>query len=87
MDIKKVALCGTLLSNDCLISIAPGKEGIELEIESPVKEAFGEQIEKTIREKLKEMGITSCLLKIEDKGALDFTISARVETVVRRANE
>ena len=44
MKILKEALCGTLLSNDCLVSIEPGDGKITLFIESIVKDAFGEQI-------------------------------------------
>ncbi len=87
MKILKEALCGTLLSNDCLVSIEPGDGKITLFIESIVKDAFGEQIEKVILEKLAEMDVTSCQLKIDDKGALDYTIKARVEVAVNRANE
>ena len=87
MKILKQALCGTLLSNDCLVVIESGDGEIKIEIESSVKESFGDQIEKVIKEKLAEMQVTSCHLKIDDKGALDYTIKARVEVAVNRANE
>lgn len=86
--IDKQAVCGTLQSNDCFVRITPGEEeGIVLFIESSVKESFGKQIEETIMKKLEDMGVTRCSLYIEDKGALDYTIRARVETAVKRANE
>ena len=84
--INKQAVCGTLQSNDCFVRITPG-EGIMLHIESTVKETFGKQIEETIMKKLENMGVESCSLYIEDKGALDYTIRARVETAVKRADE
>lgn len=87
MNIKKQAICGTLLSNDCLVAIEPGDGDIKIQIESVVKEAFGDQIEKVIKEKLRDMNIKSCHLKIDDKGALDCTIKARVEVAVNRSNE
>ncbi len=67
--------------------IESGDGEIKIEIESSVKESFGDQIEKVIKEKLAEMQVTSCHLKIDDKGALDYTIKARVEVAVNRANE
>jgi citrate lyase subunit gamma (acyl carrier protein) len=87
LDILKPSTCGTLQSNDCFIRLYPGTGTIELDIASTVKAQFGEQIEKTILETLKENDIDSCRLFIEDKGALDFTIRARVETAVKRSNE
>ncbi len=87
LDIIKQAVCGTLLSNDCFVRLYPGSGKIELEIKSPVMNLFGKQIEKTILDTLEAKGITSCKLYLEDKGALDFTIRARVETAVKRSNE
>lgn len=87
MEIKKQALCGTLLSNDCLVTLKPGDGDIKIILDSIVKDSFGEQIEKVIREKLEEMQVSSCLMTIDDKGALDYTIKARVEVAVNRANE
>ena len=33
----------------------------------------------------REMGVTSALIRIEDKGALDYVIRARVEAAILRA--
>ena len=87
LDIIKQAVCGTLLSNDCFVRLYPGSGEIELEIKSPVMNLFGNQIEKTILDTLHANGVTSCKLYLEDKGALDYTIKARVETAVKRSNE
>lgn len=86
MNITKPAICGSLQSNDCYVRIYPGKNGIELELSSPVFQQFGTQIEKVVRDTLEAMQITRCRLVLEDKGALDYTIRARVETVVKRAH-
>ncbi|WPC41715.1 citrate lyase acyl carrier protein [Clostridium sp. JS66] len=86
MEIKKVAKAGTLESNDIMIMVAPNEDGkVELEIESIVMKQFGKQIEKTILEKVKELGIESITIKAQDKGALDYTIKARVQTAIERA--
>lgn len=88
MEIKKTAKAGTLESNDIFIMVSPNEEeGIDLIIESIVMKQFGELIEATIREKLKELEVTSVKLKAQDKGALDYTIRARVESAVLRAAE
>lgn len=86
MEIKKVAKAGTLESNDIMIMILPNENGkVELELESIVIKQFGKQIEKTILEKVKELGIESITIKAQDKGALDYTIKARVQTAIERA--
>lgn len=85
MNISKIAKSGTQESNDILIMVAPNDNGIELELESIVMEQFGDQIKKVIIEKLSEMKVENIKVKAQDKGALDYTIKARVETAVNRA--
>lgn len=86
MEIKNVAKAGTLESNDIMIMVAPNEDGkVELELESIVMKQFGKQIEKTILEKVKELGVESITIKAQDKGALDYTIKARVQTAIERA--
>ncbi|GAA0181035.1 citrate lyase acyl carrier protein [Clostridium sediminicola] len=86
MKIKKTSKAGTLESNDILVMVFPNDDkGIELELESIVIKQFGEQIRKVILNKIKEMEIEDILIKVQDKGALDFTIAARVETAIKRS--
>ncbi|MDQ7093891.1 citrate lyase acyl carrier protein [Desulfosporosinus sp. PR] len=84
--ITKVAKAGTLESNDILIMVRPNDSGsVELELESIVMQQFGEQIKQVILDKVREMGIAGVTIKAQDKGALDYTIGARVETALKRA--
>lgn len=86
MKITKVAKAGTLESNDILIMVLPNDSGkVELELESIVMQQFGDVIKEVILHKVKEMGIESITIKAEDKGALDYTIGARLETAIKRA--
>lgn len=86
MIINKIAKAGTLESNDILIMVMPNENGgIELEIESIVIKQFGNQIKKTILDKVKELGVENIVVKAQDKGALDCTIKARVQTAIERA--
>lgn len=86
MKLKKEAMAGTLESNDILITVDNG-EGITIELESSVKKQFGKQIEKVIRETLEELKVENVKLTAVDKGALDYTIKARVEAACFRAAE
>ncbi|SDI04560.1 citrate lyase acyl carrier protein [Desulfosporosinus hippei] len=86
MKITKVAKAGTLESNDILIMVSPKDRGIiELDIESIVMQQFGEVIEQVILHKVQEMGVEGVSIKAQDRGALDYTIAARVETALNRA--
>jgi len=86
VKISKVAKAGTLESNDILVMVMPNdNDTVELELESIVMQQFGDVIRKVVLEKVKEMGIESITIKAQDKGALDYTISARVETAIKRA--
>lgn len=86
MEIKKIAKAGTLESNDIYIMVMPNDEGgIELDLESIVIKQFGDEIRKTILDTLSDLGIEKAIVKAQDKGALDYTIKARVETAVKRA--
>lgn len=82
--IKKEAFCGTLLSNDCYVRVAPHSE-LVVEIKSPVYLQFGKEMQAVVREQLAKMQVTSGLVFIEDKGALNYTLQARVETAVNRS--
>lgn len=87
MNIKTIAVAGTLESSDISVVIEPrASQGIILELKSIVEKQYGEQIEKVVMETLKEMGITSAIVKLNDKGALDCVIKARVQTAVLRAS-
>jgi citrate lyase subunit gamma (acyl carrier protein) len=86
VEITKPAKAGTMESNDIYIMIQPNdNNGIELELDSIVMKQFGKQIEKVIREVLIELDIKNIKLTAKDRGALDYTIKARIETAVKRA--
>ena len=86
MKITKVAKAGTLESNDILIMVRPNESGkVELELESIVMQQFGDVIEQVILHKVKEMRVEGITIKAQDRGALDYTIGARVETAIKRA--
>lgn len=86
MKVNKVAKAGTLESNDILIMVMPSdKSGIEIELESIVMKQFGDQIHKILSSKAEKLGLDGVKIQAQDKGALDYTIEARLETAVNRA--
>lgn len=85
MEIKKPAVAGTMESSDCQVTIEPGTNGIEFELNSVVAHQFGNQIRKVTLETLDRLGVRNARVSIVDKGALDCTIKARVEGAVFRS--
>lgn len=85
MKISKPAKAGTMESNDIYVMVQPNEGGIEINIESIVIKQFGKQIEKVIRETLDNLQVENALIVAKDRGALDYTISARIEAAIKRA--
>ena len=82
--ISKAAKAGSLESNDLMIMIEPSDK-LDITLNSVVKEQYGDKILKAINEVLDEEGVTKANIVIEDKGALDFTIKARMRTAIERS--
>jgi citrate lyase subunit beta/citryl-CoA lyase len=58
--------------------------GVELSVKSSVGHMYGGQIEETARRTLEALGVGNCLLEIDDMGAFDYVIMARIEAAARR---
>ena len=48
---------------------------------------FGPAIEAAVRQELARQGVEDAQVRVQDKGALECTIRARVETAILRAGE
>jgi citrate lyase subunit gamma (acyl carrier protein) len=85
MKIIQEALAGTLESSDLLVRVAPGEPGrLDIHIRSEVMRQFGAQIRAVVDDTLAKLGVADGDIVIEDKGALDCAIRARVQTAVLR---
>lgn len=86
MRIERPAKAGTMESNDIYVMIQPsGEEKNTIDLESIVLKQFGKQIEEIIKETLESLGVKNAMVVAKDRGALDYTIRARIETAVKRA--
>ncbi|MBZ2174034.1 citrate lyase acyl carrier protein [Schnuerera sp. xch1] len=87
MVINKPARAGTLESSDIYIMVQPNQgQGIEIQLDSIVLKQFGKQIQNVMRQTLKDLEIEDIKIIANDRGALDYTIRARLETAINRAN-
>lgn len=73
-------------SNDCMMIVTTSTL-ITIDLESIVYKQFKNQIEAVIREVLNEKNIQNIHVRCVDKGALDYTIRARLLTALTRLEE
>ncbi|CVK20910.1 citrate lyase acyl carrier protein [Sporomusa sphaeroides] len=83
----KPAQAGTVESSDILIILAPAAAGtgIQVELTTPTMQQYGEHIRNLIIKILEAQGIQDAVIHANEKGALDYTIEARVKTAVKRS--
>lgn len=84
MKITTNAIAGTLESNDVLVRVSPA-DGLSIEIESIVLPQFGKQIRQAVLQTAQALQVEGAAIVLQDKGAIDCTIKARVETALLRA--
>ena len=86
MQIKRKATAGTSQSSDLMVVVEPS-DTLQIEIESTVKKQYEHLIRARIQEPLARLGVTAARIRVNDRGALDYAIDARVEAALRRAAE
>jgi len=72
-------------SSDIFVEVSPGDQGLQIEVQSVVHHQYGEAIALAVREVLGQFQVENAVVRVNDRGALDCTIRARVETALRRA--
>lgn len=82
--IKKASVGNAKQNADCIITIEPRSRGIKLELNSLVKNQYGAQIERAVASELKKQEISAAKITIEDRGAIDPVLRARLECVIKR---
>lgn len=84
MEIIKSAQSGTMQSSDLMIFLEPAAE-LSIEIESTVKQQFEHLIRAQVEKVLEQHQVTAGQIRINDRGALDYAIVARLEAGLNRA--
>ncbi len=85
MVLQKRETAGTLESSDTMVTAEPGSGELEIFIESIVMQQFGDDIRKSVMEVCTDLGVASGRISVKDRGALECTIKARVETALLRS--
>lgn len=84
MEIKKTATAGTLESSDAYV-VAEPFDTLEVDLTSVVYEQFKDEIISQVKAVTDALGVSKVKITINDRGAVDCVIRARVETALKRA--
>lgn len=84
--ILRTAMAGTAESCDALVTVTPqtAGQGFELELDSSVKKQYGKQIAALAEKIAKEAGYSDVKMHINDKGAWEYTLTARIKAALIR---
>lgn len=84
MKIVQAAMAGTLESSDLMVKVSPVERGLDVVIQSEVYKQFGDRITEVVNETLAALNIQQGLIVVDDKGALDCVIRARMQAALLR---
>src|SRR5574341_326983 len=77
---------GEQVRSDCWVRLEPRSSGgLEVCVQSKVEAMYGEAVRKTCQVDLEALGVKDTTVTVEDAGALDFVLAARIEAAVKRA--
>lgn len=71
---------------DCLVTVteAAAGTGVRLEMSGASVARFKSAMEKKVKETLAALGVSDIEVAVQDNGALDIVLGARVEAAVKR---
>ena len=76
---------GEKIRSDLVVRFEPGGRPLEMNVASKVEYLYREAIEAAVRRVVRAFGVITGTLEVEDFGALEWVILARVETCLQRA--
>ena len=87
MEIKETASAGTIEKCDCLVTVSKGEGDIKINLSSKVLYQYGDSIRNTILQTLKKLDINDVTVEVEDMGAFEYVIVARLEAAIYRSQK
>lgn len=87
MSTPQKITAGSLESNDVLIVVEDHPDGNAVDVQSTVLAQFGPQIEATVVDMLRLFHMDNVHVLVQDRGAYDCTLRARLETAILRYKE
>lgn len=87
MEIKETASAGTIEKCDCLVTVSKGEWDIKINLSSKVLYQYGDSIRNTILQTLKKLDVNDVTVDVEDMGAFEYVIVARLEAAIYRSQK
>ena len=87
MEIKETASAGTIEKCDSLVTVSKGDGDIKINLSSKVLYQYGDSIRNTILQTLKKLDINDVTVDVEDMGAFEYVIVARLEAAIYRSQK
>ena len=87
MEIKETASAGTIEKCDCLVTVSKGEGDIKINLSSKVLYQYGDSIINTILQTLKKLDVNDVTVDVEDMGAFEYVIVARLEAAIYRSQK
>lgn len=87
MEIKETASAGTIEKCDCLVTVSKGDGDIKINLSSKVLYQYGDSIRNTILQTLKKLDVNNVTVDVEDMGAFEYVIVARLEAAIYRSQK
>ncbi len=77
---------GDKVRSDCWVQVEPKtRGGLKLAVTTKVEAMYGDAVRATCGKALEALGVKHAVVTVEDHGALDFVLAARIECAVKRA--
>lgn len=86
MKIYGSGSAGTAESGDALVVVEAAASGITLDLSGPSIARYGDEIRSEVLATLAALGIEAATVRLQEKGALDCTIKARLAAACLRAS-
>ena len=87
MEIKETASAGTIDKCDCLVTVSKGEGDIKINLSSKVLYQYGDSIRNRILQTLKKLDVNDVTVDVEDMGAFEYVIVARLEAAIYRSQK
>ena len=77
---------GSGVRSDCWVKVVPkSRGGLKLDVKTKVEAMYGDSVRDYCGRVLDTLGVRNAAVSVEDNGALEFILAARIETAVKRA--
>lgn len=78
---------GPDVRSDCWVAVElRNRGGLEVALTSKVAGMYGDRIRARLEETARDLGVEHARIEVDDQGALDWVLAARLESAVRRAH-